>query len=369
MALVPTSVPHPFTNTFYFITSIAPRRNDTLQQTAILSWLDMPFVRVVSVNSLAEINQFKYDSTLKRLYNGITNHPNFAFHVVSFSAIYNKFYCYINQMINCGKLVYQSLGSKIHTSLVCFINSDIIMGRGSVARSSISVVGPASSGGLLVVGDTSGAINDPYLRTMQNYLSQTLAFAERYHLVYCRRSDFRSNHLFEPVRRPKGIDVFFCSYHFLHQLSTRPTQFRIGLPYWDFYLPYFAVANRMVVVENHLPLFYHRMHATRWCKSSHNFMRHEFRRVFPSLKKVAAHKLDELVLNQIHSKSIKLNLHCPTRPRGTSAPAKRGAAGRGVGGRSSGGIAARGRARGRNNRKRQLRKRFMRFRIYRKRAF
>ena len=364
MALVPTSVPHPFTNTFYFITSIAPRRNDTLQQTAILSWLDMPFVRVVSVNSLAEINQFKYDSTLKRLYNGITNHPNFAFHAVSFSTIYNRFYCYINQMINCGKLVYQSLGSKIHTSLVCFINSDIIMGRGTVARNNNLLLSGSGSDNLARgAAAIAATINDPYLRTMQNYLSQTLAFAERYHLVYCRRSDFRSNHLFEPVRRPKGIDVFFCSYHFLHQLSTRPTQFRIGLPYWDFYLPYFAVANKMVVVENHLPLFYHRMHATRWCKSSHNFMRHEFRRVFPSLKKIAAHKLDELVLNQIHSKSIKLNLHCPTRPRGASAPAKRGGAG---GARNVGG--ARGRARGRG-RRRQLRKRFMRFKIYRKRAF
>lgn len=81
------------------------------------------------------------------------------------------------------------------------------------------------------------------------------------------------------MKVPVGIDTFFFRADILTVISRLVGRFRLGLPWWDFYLPT-ACACRNIATARYTPaLFYHRIHDQRWNDHAYRDMHQEFLRL------------------------------------------------------------------------------------------
>lgn len=249
----------------FFITSIAPRSKDNLQQTAVLSWLRCPFIKVVSVNSDQEIYKFTTDPELKLMYNDILNHPNFQFQRVDFQPFENRYYVPISSCVDVAiqqlkdnnTNTTSTIESKISTTecawtTACLINSDIIFGK-----------------------------PDQNIKELESIVDSVIQKQQKDNvgLVYYRRYDF---HNFSSVRRCEGgIDTFFLSLRALEKIP-KTIQFRMGLPWWDWFIPRFLITCSVKVIEMVDPGFYHKLHDVRWSKNHWSYFYKEYQKYITS---------------------------------------------------------------------------------------
>ena len=304
---------------YYFITTIAPRITDLLQQTAIQSWMACPFIQVISVNhprEIAALSQIQsFDSILK--------HPRFSFRSLEFEGFLGSYFVPFDKFVEIASALTSDVGDapspsvqpgpldtlcsssssnstllSLNSTSVCLINSDIILGLPTMS-----------------------------VETLEQQLRKIAVMNTKHDLVICRRHDFhkcRDTEIVKgpPLKRPWGIDVFFCSSKLLELLKQHKTQFRIGLPYWDYYVPMFALHSGLALVENFSPLFFHEIHDTRWSVVSYRFMQSEIKKNFVFLKHLAEHQVDHYLLNRFVTNSVKMDQRLP-QPQPPRQPPKR----------------------------------------------
>lgn len=229
---------------YYFITSIAPR-NDNLQLVAVESWLKHG-VNVISINSKAEMAQI---NAIKVYKDRITSNPLFRFSNYEVAPFSGKPYATLTSFVKEGLAIYMQNGKSEHKACVVLINSDIILGTPNDSKANIAEA-----------------------------LRYTHSLMLKYPLVFIRRLNFGSN-IYQHSRDPSGMDIFFVSYKFLCSLPVN-TAFRIGQPFWDYFLPRWCIKLSWPFVECVTKnVWYHKMHPLRWSSEQHCYFAREYFRV------------------------------------------------------------------------------------------
>ena len=353
-AAAPPSLPLHY---YYFITTIAPRSADLLQQTAIQSWLACPFIKVISVNhprEVAVLSQIQsFDSILK--------HPRFSFRSLEFEGFLGSYFVPFDKFVEiasglteearvAGELKDNAVGKSdkptlnssdkptLNSSDKPTLNSSdkpTLNSSDKPTLNSSDKPGPLSptnpSNQMLVClinSDIILGLPTMSVQSLEQQLHKISDMNTKHDLVICRRHDFHKCREFESVKgpslkRPWGIDIFFCSSKLLALLQQHKTQFRIGLPYWDYYVPMFTLHSGLTLVENFSPLFFHKIHDTRWSVVSYRFMQSEIKKNFDFLKRLAEHQVDPYLLNRFAMSSVKMDVQPVQQQQRQPPPPKR----------------------------------------------
>ena len=186
-------------------TSIAPH-NIELQKSAISSWLKLDF-EVISLNSKAEIEQIE------------GHFPGVVFKEATrdASGLTGKPFVYLDDLL---EVLYAS-GSDVCSIL----NSDIYL---DVDQEFPGFLGEAVQGGL----------------------------------IFGSRIDVTSLATLEGQEYFQGFDYFFFSRSIIKEY--RKTDFCLGVPWWDYWVPLFAILKGLPVKQLLTPIAYHLEHPIRW---------------------------------------------------------------------------------------------------------
>lgn len=237
-----------------FLTSINPRNNDLAN---ICSWAEIG--KVYSINTSDEIKALQ------------PNYPNVEFVCEEFSKdnvkIYGRPYVNISTFFKLGK------SSLIvpEDNCVCIINSDIRI---------------------------------VYSKILFDEIQQRVATDNSF--VFAKRFNYK-NDLSDAVLEPWGIDAFFMNKQLLEVLPQH-TGFCMGLPGWDYWLPWLANRFGAKTFKVETPNFFHKTHALNWSGAQHDQMRKVFMDENPVDKNCFGAKMHESICSKamlIEPKDIK----------------------------------------------------------------
>lgn len=93
-------------------------------------------------------------------------------------------------------------------------------------------------------------------------------------IILAERIDVDSNGTPVP-HRPYGFDAMIFDTSFIRKLKTNDA-FRIGEPWWDFWLPYAFQEAGATIKKFDCPILIHEHHPTNWNRTSHTRLAHQF---------------------------------------------------------------------------------------------
>ena len=239
-----------------------PPRNFELSQRAVASWLERGFA-VWSVNTKAEAQQLE------------PHFPDVRFHVCETTAKekFGKDFQYLSTVMDC-------LANS--GAAVCgIVNADIIL-RGTpqdwadIAHSGRTAFTYASRVNMRDLGDAYGWVHEP------------------------------------------GVDVFFFPPEFARQ--TPASEYALGLPWWDIFLPNWAMASGFPLAYVYSPVAMHQYHAMNWdFNLYYDFGLYTIRRYFAPMlgNLVAANPGRNLYLRRLVA---AVAFAAKRTPRGVAAP-------------------------------------------------
>ena len=211
-----------------FITSMGPGKN-TLE--AIHSWTRIPSVEIHSVNTSTEIKTLKENPVFSTVIFHETPESQTGLESIG------KPYVYFNSIISCGLT--------FTPKKIILLNSDIIL------NPNVSV------------------------EIIENELDRLQT--SRYDLIYMHRNDFDENNYKELSYYLYGVDVFVMSQKLLQSFPS--TQFMMGQPWIDYFIPHWAIRNNMSVSSWNTRTWLHRRHQSAWVSHGlHDTFRNEFNR-------------------------------------------------------------------------------------------
>ena len=222
------------------ITSISPRHAiGDAQIKAVESW-KANGLRVISLNSKAEIEQLQDRYPIEFVETNQTTEGLYKVGYVLISA-------FIDHAKNNG------------FDSIMIINSDIIL-RGSVAK----------------------------------YFEQC-----KDGLVFANRTDFNRDFQ-EQKLYPNGFDVFFIHSNFYHLIPK--TLFAMGQTWWDYWIPYRFLMNRIPLFLSKEPIFMHERHAIQYDGAEWHRMTRHFSWVENYLDKARPQDVNNTVFRLIQAK-------------------------------------------------------------------